>query len=121
MKTSLEKDIRTLERKVTKLQSSNKKFSVSSQTHSTIDTPYQITDSLPPIFGSKLCWTSKSVFLSKSLPMLNQISWVTETEEDILRERADEALDYLYDMEIASFYEEAKKKAASLRNCKDLG
>ena len=51
------------------------------------------------------------LFLSKSLPDLSKVSWVLRTEEYVLGELADEALDYLYDSEISKFYEDAKKKA----------
>ena len=43
------------------------------------------------------------------------------TEEDALRNQADEALDYLHDREIFTFYEEAKKKAATRRLALDPG
>ena len=86
---------------------------------STLDTPYEISEPLPPIFGSHLCRRTKPVFLSKSLPNLATISWVTVTEEDRLQEQADEALDYLYDLEITNFYHESKERAAARRGSED--
>ena len=92
LKTTLEKSIRSLEKKLKLLQSSSMKKSVSIQTQSTIDTPYLITEALPPIFGSHLCLQSKSVHRAKSLPDLAHNSWVANTEEDVIREKAEQVL-----------------------------
>ena len=94
-----------------------KKNSVEVQTVSSVDTPYLVTDPLPPIFGSQLCKKSKSVFLYKSLPDLSFLSWVSFTEDDILRDQAEEALNWLYDMEIENFYLDARERAAQARDC----
>ena len=53
MKSSLESKIRNLEDKIKKMQP-KKSISVGAQTSPTLDTPYLITDPLPPIFGSQL-------------------------------------------------------------------
>ena len=118
-KSMLERTVNKLELKVNKLNSRGVKHSVSVQTVTTTDIPYAITEPLPPIFGSDLCYRTKPVFLSKCLPNLSQVLWVSHTEEDDLGDRADEALDYLYDREILTFYEEAKKKAAARRHALD--
>ena len=112
----LENSKRTLERKLSKLKSVKESTSVSSQTSSTIDTQYAVTESLPPIFGSKLCLKSKPIFMTKSVPNLFTMVQVEETEEDLLREAAEEALNYLYDTEVELFYEEARRKASRMRN-----
>ena len=85
------------------------------KTSTKIDIPYLITDPLPQIFGSQLCRKTKPIFLSKSVPDLSQICWVSRTEDEILQAKTDEALDYLYDLEVTNFYEEARKKAADAR------
>ena len=77
---------------------------------------YCLSEQLPPIFGSHLCKYTKAIFLSKSLPDLSTITWVSRTDEDTLQELADQALDYLYDCEISNFYEEAKEKAKVVRS-----
>ena len=111
----LEGNMKKLELKISKLQSRKVQHSVQVQTTSTIDTPYNISEPLPPIFGSDLCYRSKPVFLSKSHPDLSQVLWVTRTEEDTLREEAEQALNYLYDLEVANFYENAKREAVQRR------
>ena len=116
LKSNLEKDIRNFERQIKRLKTKKKlQCSISSQTLSTIDVPYQITEPLPPIFGSQLCNRTRPVFLTKSLPNLANILWVTRTDEEKLQEQADEALDYLYDLEIMNYYKEAKEKSAVQR------
>ena len=114
-KQMLEGNIKKLELKTSKLQSRKVQHSMQVQTISTIDTPYSISEPLPPIFGSDLCYRSKSVFLSKSQPDLSQVLWVTRTKEDTLQEEAEQALDYLYDLEVATFYEDARRKAIQRR------
>ena len=86
VQSSLTADLRKIEQKMKKLQCSKSTHCVSVQTAPTIDTPYNVTDSLPPIFGSQLCLRTKPVFLSKSLPDLSKVSWVLRTEEDVLGE-----------------------------------
>ena len=94
--------------------------SVALQTASTIDIPYVVSEPLPPIFGSTLCRKTKPIFLSKSLPDLSHVSWVTITAEDTLLEGAEEALNEQYDREVAAFYSEARKEAAAVRYLKGL-
>ena len=53
LKSKLEKDLRKLEQKIEKVESRKQYQSVALQTLSTADIPYDITDPLPPIFGSK--------------------------------------------------------------------
>ena len=119
-KSKVENKVKTLEQKIRKMELKKQQQQlVSTQTYPTIDVPYSVTDPLPPIFASKLCLRTRPVFLSKSLPDLIQLSWVSVTEEDILREQADEALDILYDREIASYYEEVYKEACD-RKGKDV-
>ena len=72
---------------------SKPKHPVSCQTNHTLDIPYLVTDALPPIFGSKLCHKSKAInFMSLSLPNLSTVSWVKLTEEDILEDAAEQAM-----------------------------
>ena len=80
-----------------------KKLSVASQTFSTVDTPYLITDQ-PPIF------------MTNSLPGLLIVVLIDVTEDEIIQEAAEEALNAHYDREISIFYEEAKKKLSDLGN-----
>ena len=52
--------------------------SASSQTEPNFDIPYHISAQLPPIFSSKLCnITPRIKYLSRSLPNLDTILWVT--------------------------------------------
>ena len=81
----------------------------------TIDIPYRVTDTLPPIFNSKLCQLTKPIWLSKSVPNLTQLVWVSMSEEETLCEQAEQALGVLYDEEVANFYMEAKMNAAAAR------
>lgn len=89
-KSKVEK-VKTLDLKIKKLdlKKTQQQF-VSTQTYSTID-----------------------------VPDLSQVSCVTTTDEDIVREMADEALDYLYDRGIATFYEAGYKEACE-RKGKDV-
>ena len=89
-KSKVEK-VKTLDLKIKKLdlKKTQQQF-VSTQTYSTID-----------------------------VPDLSQVSCVTTTDEDIVREMADEALDYLYDRGIATFYEAGYKEACE-RKRKDV-
>ena len=96
---------------------SDPQHAVSCQTNQTPDTPYTVTDALPPIFGSKLCHNSKAINLfSRSIPNLSTLTWVRVTEEDnILVEEAEQALNSQYDRQIDEFYIDAKKKAKAVR------
>ena len=113
-KTKIDKDYRKLNEKLKKIESRYQK-TASSQTVSTIDTPYLVTDPLPNIFSSKLCWDTKSHFLSNSVPNLEQVKWVTTGEDDDLCEKAEQALSDVYDIKVATFYEEARLEAATAR------
>ena len=66
--------------------------SVFSQTNDFVDTPYSITEALPPIFGSKLCVQTKPGLFTKSLPNLSSIVTVADTEEELILEAAENAL-----------------------------
>ena len=66
--------------------------SVFTQTNDFVDTPYSITEALPPIFGSKLCVQTKPGFFTKSLPNLSSIVTVADTEEELILEAAENAL-----------------------------
>ena len=109
------REINKLEKKITSIESRKKLSSVSCQTAFTTDTPYTITAPLPPIFGSQLCVLTKQTFLSKSLPNLSTLIFVEHTEEDRIRDAAEEALNHQYDLEIENFYLEAREKALRLQ------
>ena len=65
----LKSEVKRLDKRVKSLEyRRNHQITVSSQTSSSRDIPYSVTDELPPIFGSKICTISKDIFLSKSLP-----------------------------------------------------
>ena len=84
-------------------------FSKSSQTCHNDEIPCSDTTALPRIFGSQLCYATKLIHhLSSSLPNLSTMNWVTLTEEDVLRDQAEEALNEQYDRKIAEFYEDAR-------------
>ena len=106
-------------RKLAKTETKREKQSKSSQTVSGIDTPYLISEPLPPIFGSQVCTQSKSIFLSRSLPDISKVALVNITADDILQEAAEEALIAQYDEEINVFYEEARQIARRLRELYD--
>ena len=70
---------------------------VSCQTNGSIDIPSLITDPLSPIFVSQLCPRSKAIhYISKSLPILSTLNWVCVTEEDLMVDAAEQALNELY-------------------------
>ena len=95
--SKLERSLKTVESKLLRLQSKTKQVSFSSQTDNTIDTPYAITDKLPPIFGSKLCTLTRPVFISNSVPNLATLEQVEVNEDDLTRDAAEEALSCVYD------------------------
>ena len=98
---------RKLENLVKKLES---KESIACQTSSSTDVPYLVTDPLPPIFGSELCYRSKPIpYISRSLPNLSTLSWVRVTEDDYMVEAAEQALNELFD------HQDAKSKAEAMR------
>ena len=117
--SKLEKEKRKQEKELANLKIRKKQISVHSQTSSTDDTPYCIAEPLPPIFGSQLCTQSKPIFMTKSLPDVSKVVLVNVTEDDILQEAAEEALNAQYDREIATYYEEAKLKATRMRELYD--
>ena len=117
--TKAEKENKKMEKKLVKLEAKREKQSRSSQTVSCIDTPYSISEPLPPIFGSQVCTQSKSIFLSRSLPDISKVALVNITADDILQEAAEEALNAQYDEEINVFYEEARQKARKIRELYD--
>ena len=104
---------RKLENLVKKLES---KESIACQTSSSTDVPYLVTDPLPPIFGSELCYRSKPIpYISRSLPNLSTLSWVRFTEDDYMVEAAEQALNELFDHQVNDFYKDAKSKAEAMR------
>ena len=118
----MDSEKKKLDQKIKKLEQKKAQNSVFVQTNSTIDLPYSIEDPLPPIFGSKLCWQSKPIFQSNSLPELSLLSWVKTTDEDAIKDRAEESLIEIYGHDVDLFYLEARKKAAklnSLEECQD--
>merc|ERR1711954_30957 len=81
-----------------------------------LDTPYMDTEPLPPIFGSHLCYRSKPIpYIAKSLPNLSTVSWVSVTEDDIMVDAAEQAINELYDHQVNEFYKEAKETAERIR------
>ena len=57
--------------------------------------------------------------MSRSLPNLSTLRWVKVTEEEILMDEAEQALNEQFDNQIRDFYEEAKSKAAAIRQLYD--
>ena len=104
-----------------KVYSSRDKKSTFCQTNSNLDTPYAVTDPLPPIFSSQLCHTTKPIHLTISLPNLSSLIWVRESEEDELVDSAEQALNDQYDRQVSGFcfYRDAKNKAAAIRKLYD--
>ena len=92
------------------------KKSTPCQTTNTIDTPYEVTAPLPPIFGSQLCHKSKPIlFMTRSVPNLATLSWVRKTEEETMIDEAEQALSEQFDRQISEYYEDAKIKVAAIR------
>ena len=95
-------------------------LSKSSQTDQNQDIPYSITSPLPPIFSSQLFHHSKRIhFLSNSLPNLSTITWVRVTEEDEIRDEAEQALCDQYDRQVRAYYDDAQDKAEVVRQVYD--
>ena len=89
---------------------------MSCQTNDHIDVPYQITSPLPPIFGSQLCYRTPPInFLSRSLPSLDCICWVQNSEDEVLRDKAEEMLADQYDAEIKEFYMTEKERLLTMQ------
>ena len=107
------------ENKIKRLEKQQKKkqdtASVFTQTIACVDTPYLITEALPPIFGSKLCVQTKPGFFTKSLPNLSSIVMVADTEDELALEAAENALSLQYEREVAQYYLRAKDTAQRLR------
>ena len=99
---------------------STKVHSKSCQTDPSEDIPYEITAPLPPIFNSQLCHLSKRIpYLSNSLPNLSTVNWVMITEEDIIEDKAQQALNDQYDLQILDYFEEARGKSRAVRQVYD--
>ena len=81
-------------KKLRRFEVKKERFSTSSQTLSTVDVPYHVTQPLPPIFVQ-----TKPVFMTKSLPDLKTMIQVIIMEDDKLQEAAEEALNAQYDYE----------------------
>ena len=114
-KMKIEKELATVENHL-KNYTSKIRRSISCQTNNSPDIPYEITAPLPPIFGSQLCHRSKPInHISRSLPNLSKLSWVMVTEEDIMQDEAEQALNEQFDRHISNFYKEAKSKAEAIR------
>ena len=110
-----ERKLDILENHLKELESSSQE-STACQTDQTPDVPFLISEPLPPIFGSQLCKISKTIHhLSSSLPDLSTLTWVKFTEEEIIADEAEQALNAQHDREVSDFYEEAKKTAENLR------
>ena len=83
----------------------------SCQTDEHPDTPYAIIEPLPPIFSYKFCLlTPRIKHLSNSLPNLDTVLWVNTTEEERLRDDAEEALAEHYDDQVKQFYLDQKEQ-----------
>ena len=110
-----ERELDILENHLKELESSSQE-STACQTDQTSDVPFLISEPLPPIFGSQLCKISKTInHLSSSLPDLSTLTWVKFTEEEIIADEAEQALNAQHDREVSDFYKEAKKTAENLR------
>ena len=114
-KMKIERKLATVENQL-KNHTSKIRKSISCQTYNTPDIPYQVTAALPPIFGSQLCHRSKPInHLSRSLPNLSNLSWVMVTEEDIIQDEAEQALNEQFDRQISDFYKESKSKTEAIQ------
>ena len=92
------------------------KRSISCQTINSLDTPYEVTAALPPIFGSQLCHRSMpNNHIARSLPNLSTLSWIMVTEEDIIQDEAEQALNEQFDRQVSDFYKEAKSTSEAIR------
>ena len=87
-----------------------------SQTQSHPDIPYNISAPLPPIFSSQLCYSSKQIkHISSSLLNLSTLGWVRVTEQDILSDKAEQALSDQYDRQIEDYYPEEREKSKAIQ------
>ena len=105
---NLEKDFKQFHNK--------RKVSNSCQTNDSPDVPYLITEPLPPIFGSQLLQKTKIQHISRSLPNLASFMWVKVSDDDLILDAAEEALNEQFDREVENFYEDAKAKATVIRD-----
>jgi hypothetical protein len=80
--------------------------SISLQTDSHPDIPYQITYPLPLIFSSELCYKSSPIFLSDSLSLPNLASISQFKPSYAFAEEAEIALSEQYDRKVKEFYED---------------
>ena len=60
------------------------------------------------------CVKTSKLNCSSSLPNLPSLSWVTN--EEVMMDEAEQALNDQYDREVSSFYTDAKLKAAAIRS-----
>ena len=110
-----ERKLATLENIVKELESKSVQ-SISCQTINYPEVPYLVTQPLPPIFGSDLCKITKPInFLSRSQPDMSTLTWVRVTEEDVVENAAEEALNEQFDRQVEDFYQEAKVQAEKIR------
>ena len=83
------------------------------QTQANIDTTYDISAPLPPIFSSNLCRITLPIkFLSRSLPNLSTILWVTPSADYL--DEAEEFLSQQHDNMVKQMYR-VKKEQAEIR------
>ena len=87
--------------------------SVACQTNAHPDIPYQVTSTLPPIFSSELCYNSRPIFLSNSLPNLARMSQFQPTND--FTDEAEEALSEQHDRQIREFYEDERERVRAVR------
>jgi hypothetical protein len=87
--------------------------STSCQTEQNLDIPYKVTSPLPPIFSSELCYTSRKIFLSNSMPNLTKMSWCQPSEN--FTDEAEEALAEQDDRIIREFYEDERERVRAER------
>ena len=117
--------IRNIENEKAELKLLREKFhternEVCSQTNANPDVPYLVTDPLPAIFSSQLCYKSRPIhFLSRSMPNLNSILWCPPDDEYL--DAAEEFLAEQYDREIQEFYLEAREQARVKHGAGQLG
>jgi hypothetical protein len=86
---------------------------VSSQTDQHPEIPYKVTSVLPPIFSSQVCWKSRPLHLSNSLPSLDSICWCKPNEN--FEDEAEEALVEQYDRQVHEFYEDERDRLLASR------
>ena len=85
-KTGLEYDVKRLNKKLKRCAPNACRVSISCQTYNEVDTPYLVTEKLPPIFGSHICVQTKPFFMSNSLPDLSNRLLIEDNEEDKILE-----------------------------------